>query len=144
MGLPPTADGGSQTRRRSTIVAELGLGRKVKKLAKLAVDYRAALEEPQPQTVGWDKVRAAQATGQDLLLQAVVMILAKHHTSTADDIAGRIALLGPILEQDEAIGRYLKSRRAAEDVNPETGALDPSAPIGAAAAPAAPPTKTDE
>ncbi len=136
-----------KAKEAASLVAELGLGRKVKKLAKLAVDYRAALEEPQPQTVGWDKVRAAQATGQDLLLQAVVMILAKHRTSGADDIAGRLALLGPILEQDEAIGRYLKSRRAVEDVNPETGAPDPSAPLGAApsAAPAAaPPAKSDK
>ena len=130
-----------KVKKFASLVADLGLTRKVKQLTKQVAEYRAALEQPTPETVGWDKVRVARAEGQDLVLQAVVMILARYRTHSADDVAARTALLGPILEQDEAVRLYLKARRAVEDVNPDTGAIDPSAPIGdAPAAPAPSPT----
>lgn len=127
------------------LVAEMGLGRKVKHLTKQAAEYRAALEAAAPEQVAFDKVRAARADGQDMLLQAVAMIVGKHRTRTEADVAARVALLGPILEQNEAIRLYLKARRAVQDVNPDTGALDLNAPAGEApAAPAASPGKSDK
>lgn len=119
-----------KSKRFAPLVADLGLNRKVKQLAKQIAEYRAALESPPAETVGFDKVKVARATVQDYLVQAVAMILAKHPTRSAEDVAARSALLGPILVQDEAIRQYLKSRRAVQDVNPETGAVDPNAPVG--------------
>ena len=121
-----------KSKKFAGLVADLGLNRKVKQLAKQVAEYRAALESPAPEVVGFDKVRVARAEGHDLLLQAVAMILGKHRTRSAEDVAARGALLGPILVQDEAIRVYLKNRRTVQDVNPETGAVDPNAPIGEA------------
>ena len=46
----------------------------------------------------------------------------------------RSALLAPILKQNEAIRTYLRARRGVEDVDPETGEIDPStAPVEAPA-----------
>lgn len=120
------------------IVAELGLGRLVKRLGKLAKEYRAAQVAPAPETVPFGDVRAARARGQENLLQAVAMILGKYPSSSADDIQARKALLAPILKQNEAIRLYLRSRRPVEDVNPETGEVDPNAPTGGEPAPTGP------
>lgn len=117
-------------------VEELGLQRLVKRLAALAVQYRAALEAPAPETLAFGKVKAARAEGQERLLQAVALIVGKHYRSTPADVAARADLLGPILEQNEAIGASMRARRTVEDVDPETGDPDPS---GTAPTPAAEP-----
>jgi hypothetical protein len=108
--------------------SSLGLGRLVTRLADLAVQYRDALEAPPPSLLRWDRIRAARAEGQGLLLEAVALIVGKHHRRTPEGAEARLALLAPILQQNDAIARYLRSRRAVEDVNPETGEEDPSAP----------------
>jgi len=110
------------------IVEELGLERLTKRLAGLAVEYRAAQEAPKGDTLSFGNVRAARAQGQEHVLQAVALVLGKFYSTTAKDVAARIALLAPILEQNEAVRLYLRSRRAVQDVNPETGEVDPSAP----------------
>ncbi|WP_437279930.1 hypothetical protein WME90_05060 [Sorangium sp. So ce375] len=115
-------------------VREFGLGRLVTRLADLAVQYREALEAPPPSLIDWGRVRAARAEGQGLLLEAVAIILGKHHERTREGTEARLALLAPILQQDEAIGQYLRSRRAIADVNPETGEDEPAAPTSAPAA----------
>ena len=79
----------------------------------------------------WDKVRAARAEGQGLLLETVAIILGKHHERTAAGTAERVALLGPILKQNDQIGQYLRARRAVSDVDPSTGKDTPGAPGGA-------------
>ncbi|KYG10391.1 hypothetical protein BE21_12295 [Sorangium cellulosum] len=119
-------------------VREFGLGRLVTRLADLAVQYRDALEAPPPSLIDWGRVRAARAEGQGLLLEAVAIILGKHHERTREGTAARLALLAPILQQNEAIGQYLRSRRAIADVNPETGEDEPAAPAPAVG-PAQPP-----
>jgi hypothetical protein len=63
------------------------------------------------------------------------MILGLYPRSTKEHLAARAALLAPILQQNEAIRQYLRSRRAVEDVNPETGEIDPAAPASEPAAP---------
>ncbi|MFO0592172.1 MAG: DUF6261 family protein [Polyangiaceae bacterium] len=131
-----------KNKKNAALVTELGLNRKVNELAKVAVEYHAALKsEREKETVSWEQVRAARAAGNDLLLQAVVIILAKHRSSSEEDTAARQELLAPILEQHEAIGRYLSARRAVQDVDPQTGKVDPNAPpigepSGAAPSPA--------
>lgn len=110
-------------------VVELGLGRLTERLAKLAVEYRAAMEAPESEALSYGSVRAARAQGHDYLLQAVALILGRYYRNTKADVAARQSLLGPILKQNEAIRQYLRARRAVEDVNPETGQVDPDAPV---------------
>jgi hypothetical protein len=112
----------------SAVVKDLGLGRLVKRLADLAVVYRASLLTQPAGALAFGDVRAARIKGQDLLLEAVAMVIGKYHSSSPDDVAARNDLLGPILDQNEAIGVALKGRRSVVDVNPETGAADPSVP----------------
>ena len=107
------------------VVTELGLERLRDRLAGLAVQYRTALEKSDPETLVFGKVRAARAEGQDLLLEAVAIILGKHHGKSAADMAARAELLAPILEQNEAIGALIRSRRSVTDVHPDTGAEEP-------------------
>ncbi len=116
-----------QGKELSPVVKELGLGRLVKRLADLAVVYRAALEKPAADILAFGAVRVARLKGQELLLEAVAIVLGRHHGSSAEDVAARDQLLGPILEQNEAIGAALKARRGAVvDINPETGNADPT------------------
>lgn len=110
------------------VAAELGLTRIADRLAQLAVEYRDALEADKPTAIDFGDVRAARARGQDLMLQVVAMIAGTYPDSTPEDTAARAALLAPILEQNEAVRLYLRSRRAVEDVDPETGDVDPNAP----------------
>ncbi len=122
-----------QGKELAPVVAELGLGRLAKRLASLAVEYRAAIEAPAPAVLAFGDVRAARGKGHDMLLETVAIILGKYHGSSADDVAARDELLGPIMEQNGAIGASLKARRAVVDVDPETGAQDPTGAAGAAA-----------
>jgi len=102
-------------------VKELGLNRLAKRLADLAEQYRDALTAAPESVVQWGQVRAARAEGQGLLLETVAILLGKHHKRTAEGTEQRLALLGPILKQNEAIGHYLRARRAVGDVDPATG-----------------------
>ncbi len=112
-------------------VKDLGLGRLAKRLAELAVEYKEALDAPPPSLVAWGKVRAARAEGQGMLLEAVAIIVGKHHKRTPEGMAARVRLLDPILKQNDAIGQYLRARRTVADVDPETGSDQPDAPGGA-------------
>jgi hypothetical protein len=116
-------------------VKDLGLGRLVERLADLALQYRDALEVSPPSLITWDRVRAARSEGQGLLLEAVAILIGKHHKRTAEGTAERLSLLAPILQQNEAIGQYLRARRAVADVDPDTGEEDPNPPEAAEAPP---------
>jgi len=107
------------------VVAELGLGRYAARLAEVAEEYRTALQAPRLQ---FSTVRAARARGQELLLEVVALIVGRYYQHTPDHKAARQELLGPILHQNEAIRKYLRTRRAVEDVDPATGEVDPDAP----------------
>lgn len=110
------------------LVVELGLTRQASRLEELAVEYKAALEQPKGDEISFDKVRAARAQGQQLMLEAVAMIAGRFPSNSVGDAEARRALLGPILRQNEEIRRYLRSRRKVEDVDPETGEVDVAAP----------------
>jgi len=106
-------------------VKELGLTRLAKRLTHLADEYRGALADPSP-GLKFGDVRAARARGQEMLLEAVAMVLGKHPLSTHQDLASRTSLLGPILKQNEEIGQAVRARRALSDVDPATGAPEKS------------------
>ncbi len=109
-------------------VADLGLQRLSKRLADLSKQYRTALDNPPESVTQWGKVRAARAECPGLLLETVCIIVGKSHQRTPEGTAKRLALLGPILKQNEAIGAYLRARRNVADVDPKTGEDVPEAP----------------
>ncbi|MBK9261892.1 MAG: hypothetical protein IPM54_19070 [Polyangiaceae bacterium] len=109
-------------------VQELSLQRHATRLANLAADYRKALEAPPPSLLDWGRIRAARAEGQGLLLETVAIILGKRHGRSADATAARLQWLGPILQQNAAIGASFKGRRTPTDVNPDTGEELPVTP----------------
>jgi len=111
------------------VVADLGLTRHANRLAALAVEYRTALTTPKPEALTWGEVRAARAQGQEMLLEAVGLIVGHYRGPSPESRAARTQLLAPILEQNEAVRRYLRSRRRVEDVDPDTGEVDPEAPL---------------
>jgi hypothetical protein len=105
-------------------VEELGLTRLAQRLAELAVEYRAALET-EVEVLQYDEVRRAQAMGQNNLCRAVAMIVSRYYDDSEEHSKARTVLLASILEQNEAIRAYLRARRAVQDVDPETGMLEP-------------------
>lgn len=103
------------------MVTELNLQRHAARLTSLAVDYRKALEAPPPALIEWGRIRAARADGQGLLLETVAIILGKRHSRSDEGTQERLQWLGPILQQNEAIGASYKQRRSPTDVNADTG-----------------------
>lgn len=107
------------------MVIELGLTRLVQRLARLAAEYRTALEKDQD-VLEFDTVRAARARGQDNLLGAMALIVGKYYKSDdPEHVSARNLLLGPIFEQNEAIRAYIRARRAVQDIDPDTGEVEP-------------------
>jgi hypothetical protein len=112
----------------ASTVDELGLTRLAKRLAELAIEYRAAQEAPAEEELSFGTVRAARNKGPQHLLQAVALIVGRYYKETDEHLSKRAKLLAPVLKQNEAVALYLRARRAVEDVDPETGEVDPSAP----------------
>lgn len=113
---------------QAAAVIELGLTRHAERLAELVTSYRDALCAP-PIDLTWDDVRAARARGQELLLEAVALIIALTRDGTPESSAARADLLAPILEQNDAVRRYMRARRKVEDVDPSTGVVQPEPPV---------------
>jgi hypothetical protein len=121
-------------KNHAALVAELGLGRLVKRLGDLCGEYRRLLESDVPLSIDFTVVRAARAEGQTRLLEAVAMVLGRFPGAGTKDSEARAALLDPVMRQNEAIRKTLRTRRQTPDVNPETGELD-ATPTPPAAAP---------
>jgi hypothetical protein len=111
-----------QDQATTKTVKELGLTRHVARLVALEKQYRSAIEGTGDK-IAFGAVKDARAKGQ-------------HPSDQAPDQAARTTLLGPVLKQNEAIREYLRTRRAVEDIDPDTGEVEPSP------APAAPPAAT--
>jgi hypothetical protein len=126
---------GKLTAELAPAVKELGLARLVTRLDKVANEYRASLQAPSVHALAFDDVKAARLRGQSLLLETVAIVLGNYHGSSDEDAAARQRLLGPILVQNEAIGRALKTRHGLTDVNPDTGAEVPAAQAATTGAP---------
>jgi hypothetical protein len=108
------------------VITGFGLGRIVARIFDLSGKYRAAVAAGAPGKVAFAKVKDARAKGQSLMLELVAKILGKYPSDNAEDTAGRLSLMGPILTQNEAIGVSLRSKRTVTDVNPETGETEPA------------------
>jgi hypothetical protein len=107
-------------------VAELGLQRQAARLSELLPQYRDAINGAGVGNLGYTTVREARKRGQRYLHEVIAMILGTYYR--ADDPehqAARAELLGPIVEQNEAVRAYLRARRAVRDVDPETGDPEP-------------------
>lgn len=112
----------------ASLVMEFGLKRMIGHITDLATEYRKLLDTP-VDGLKFGAVKEARAKGQNLMLQAMAMIAGRHPSESDADRAGRQALMGPILRQNDAIGQHLKARRSVPDVNPETGEeILPAAP----------------
>lgn len=125
------------------MVEELGLTRLARRLAELAVEYRAALEADK-EILQYDEVRAAQNRGQDNLCRAVGMVVSKYWSDSDEHREARSRLLASIFEQNEAIRSYLRARRAVQDVDPSTGMLEGAESDDAGAGESAPPVPADD
>jgi hypothetical protein len=80
--------------------------------------------ETQPST---DDLRAADARGQELLAQTLVLIQAHFIVNAPEDHEGRAYLLEPILRQNDAIRASRRRRRPPRDIDPDTGVDLPEA-----------------
>jgi len=90
-------------------VAILGLTAKVAHLVELAARYREQVNRS-PGTLNYATVQAARVRGIELLCEVLAVILGVYHDSqNPDHVAGREALVTPILEQDEE--HRIRSRR---------------------------------
>ena len=92
----------------------------VGRLRAINVRYGEVLNsyETQPST---DDLRAADAIGQELLAETLVLIQAHFIANAPQDHEGRAYLLEPILRQNDAIRAARRRRRPARDIDPDTG-----------------------
>jgi hypothetical protein len=123
-----------------TQVMELGIVRQSLRLAELLPLYRDVIHGAADGNTGLDfaTVRAARQRGQRYLYEIIAMILGRYYR--ADDPehqAARAELLGPMVEQNEAVRSYLRARRAVRDVDPDTGEPLPETDEPATGEPAA-------
>lgn len=98
----------------------LGLGVYVSRLAALNEEFGAELERAEkPSAPTWDQIRAARAAQQDAIVRFVATAAGKY--ASDDSAESRDAVLGPILEQQNAMAKVYRGRTSVRDVNPETG-----------------------
>jgi len=110
------------------LVAKLGLTVNVERIAKLAVVYGDTLKAVDDLEFG--EVKAARARGQGYLLRVATKIAGTFDAPEGEDAKARGTLLGPIMQQNEAISDYIKARRSVPDVDPKTGEEEsPEAPV---------------
>ncbi len=117
----------------SSTANDLGLGRRITRLVDLEKRYASAIALA-TKNITFAEVKDARTKGQQLMLQAVAMILGLYPSDSDTDTAARAKLLGPVLRQNELIRAYLRSRRSVEDIDPDTGTVVPTP-----GAPATPP-----
>jgi hypothetical protein len=93
----------------------------IDEVRRLNRQFRAALDAKRPSGVSYDEVRASQAKNQEELLGVVAMVMGRFAGFREGDVDKRSELLAPVMEQNEAIAAYRRSRRAVPDVEPSTG-----------------------
>jgi hypothetical protein len=120
-------------------IGELGLNRHVDRIRKINEEYRAEQQATKADGPNNGDVRAARARIQDHLHEVMALIIGKFPYAKDADVEARQKLLGPILRQQDAIGAYLRSRRTVEDVDPDTGEVQPTTTAPAVAQPVAKP-----
>ena len=109
------------------LVAALNIQPQVQRVIELAGEYRAVIEASESQ-VTYPEVDSARRTGHELFCSVIALVISTYHRSDlAEHLEARAALLGPVLEQNEAVRVYLRSRRPIVDVDPVTG--EPTDPV---------------
>jgi len=101
-------------------VEALGLADDVMRIGALNVRYGGELQAPAPR-VGFEAVRAAREVGHTHLTRLVALVLAATAEDTDADREVRAELLGPVVDQNEAVRRRYQRRRGVVDVDPTTG-----------------------
>ncbi|MCU0689927.1 MAG: DUF6261 family protein [Polyangiaceae bacterium] len=107
----------------AALVDKLSLKPMVENLRELAVKFETALRRVFPGETTWDQLKVAAADCHERYVQLVALIAGKYNLQTPEHIAARVALLGPIMEQDARIAESRKLRRPVPDVDPNTGEL---------------------
>lgn len=113
------------------LMKELGMTELVQKLTATSSEYAALQNAVVKGSLNFQDVRAARARGQRYLLQVVAMVSGTFFEDNEKHNHMRATLLRPILEQNDFIRAAQRARRTAEDVNPDTGEVEP-APVPAA------------
>lgn len=73
----------------------------------------------------FDEVKAADLANQRGYLELIAAILSRTgELPEAEREAARARLLGPVVEQNAAIGELIKSRRGVKDVDPDSGVAE--------------------
>jgi len=101
----------------------------VEQLGEVNQRYGQVIGKGDANDVTHDVIRKAQAEGQRNLLKVVAWILG-HYQDDEKDLETRLALLDPIVRENEAIRLHRRNRRRPTDVDPETGEeiIDPTNP----------------
>lgn len=124
------------------LIKEAGLGRVLHQIMMQQEKYGALVKQVPADVVGFDKVRAARATGLNHLRRVIAGALFIHGADSPADVEARVSLLGPIAAQlDKAEQAAKRGRgRAADPDAPEVqpATVPPSPTAGSAGAADAP------
>ena len=93
----------------------------VKRLETLNARFRTELENNFKKEIDYSAIEAANDKGNLYLRRITAVVLGAWNADTPEDAQKRQTLLAPILEQCDRVRVLRKGRRAAQDVNPETG-----------------------
>lgn len=105
-------------------VQKLSLAKHVSHIEDRLEAFRAELDKDKPETVDFDTVRAARATGQQYIVRLTAKIFGTFDSDSEDDASARQDLFGPIAQQNDRVATYLKGRRRVRDVDPVSGEED--------------------
>lgn len=115
--------------------AMLGVLPYVTQLATLNREFTNLLLDAPKAEATQEEVRALDTAGQRMLLQTIAMVLGRYCKDSTEHTSRRLALLQPIVSQNEALRQFFRARRAVSDVDPETPdeAVDGVAALGGSA-----------
>ncbi len=75
----------------------------------------------------FEELQSGRDQGQDKLCETIALILSDSLDPSPETRKMRDALLAPIVLQNEQIGTYLRQRRPAPEIDPDTGQAEPEA-----------------
>ena len=102
-------------------VERFGLTSLVELLRQLSQEIETELGNASPADITAKEIRVRDAAGQDLLLEAVAMVIGLYPKTTKAHTRARAVLLNPIITQSEQLRLSRARRQPPEDVNPSTG-----------------------
>ena len=102
-------------------VEQFRLEELVELLRGTVLEIEVEMGRSAPPEVSSKDIRARDAAGQDMLLEAVAMIIGLHPRATLADTRARTTLMHPILVQSEQLRQSRRRRQIPTDVDPTTG-----------------------